>query len=334
MHAEEIASSIRGKLFQTVQLPPSDQYCSIFRVPKMLCSHNEKAFLPELVSTGPFHHENTQMQAMGNIKLECLKCLLYRTRTTELECLVKAIESIEQDCYKWYAEVPTHQRCSRLDDLVSFSFSKYKMFPAPNSARSHERHTHLLDCFRNCFVGSCTVKRPNCLAPSEWNPVMPVTELTLHEIRLNTKYGDNILDVKFEEGKMKIPTIIIEENSESVFRNLIAFEHCDLRKGYEITSYAALLDCLIKSPADALELGQKGLLRIIGLSNEDRAISMVFSTQDLCQDVNKICSSCCFEEPVAILSLSLGVVASLYLSYRQTYYTYLSHIDSKSKSAE
>ncbi|XP_035549742.1 uncharacterized protein LOC108994363 [Juglans regia] len=200
--------------------------------------------------------------------------------------------------------VPYHQQCSRLDDLVSFSFSEYKVFPAPNSARSHEKHTHLLDCFRNCLVGSCTVKRPNRLAPSERNPVMPVKELIQHGIHLIAKDGDNcILDVKFEEGKMKIPVIVIKENSESVFRNLIAFEHCDPRKGYEITSYAALLHCLIKSPEDAPHLEQKHILRIIGLSNEDRASFLNrllhnndtsfygFLYSDLCQDVNNTCHS-------------------------------------------
>ncbi|KAG6683961.1 hypothetical protein I3842_12G039500 [Carya illinoinensis] len=383
MDVEEIASSIREKLFQTYQLQPSSQYCSIFRVPKMLRRHNEKAFLPEVVSIGPFHHENTQLKAKEIIKLQYLKCLLCRTGTAKLECLVEAIDGIEQDCRECYAEVvdlsrkkfiemmvidgcfileflyryqqkregihvgeddpvfktswmprkitadllllenqipwcvldclfnlipsfkTTDQRCSRLDDLVSFSFSEYKMFPhshekhkpalldsfrnclldgsytvkrhnfsAAYSPHSHEKHTHLLDCFRNCLLdGSCTVKRHNCSAAysthshekrthlldcfgnclldgsaaSEWKRVKP--ELILHGIiPLKAKSRDNILDVKFKNGLMEIPEIVIEENTESVFRNLIAFEHCDQRKGNEITSYAALLDCLISLP--------------------------------------------------------------------------------------
>ncbi|KAG7952068.1 hypothetical protein I3843_12G040800 [Carya illinoinensis] len=403
MDAEEIASLIRGKLFPTDQLQPS--YRSIFRVPKMLSRHNEKAFLPEVVSIGPFHHENTQLQAMGNIKLEYLKCLLFRNRTTELGCLVKAIESIEQDCYKCYAEVvdlereefiemmlidgcfileflcryqqkrrgivhegeddlvfktswmprkiiadllllenqlpwcvldclfnlipsfkTTDQQCSRLDDFVSFSFSEYKMFPTPNySPQSHENHTHLLDCFRNCLLdGSCTVRR--------------------------REDGANILDVKFEEGIMKIPAIVIEENTESVFRNLIAFEHCDPSKGYEITSYAALLDCLIKSPADALHLKRKHILQNIGLSNEDTARLLCnndtsfhgFLYSDLCQNVNKICSSRWrvraaslrrdyLGEPWAVITFLLGIIASLGLSIIQTVFAILSYKASSNK---
>ncbi|KAG7952071.1 hypothetical protein I3843_12G041100 [Carya illinoinensis] len=289
MDAEEIASSIRGKLFQTDQLPPSSQHRrSIFRVPNMLRRHNEKAFMPEVVSIGPFHHGNKQLQAVENYnKLKYLICLLRRTGTAELECLVKAIDRIEEDCRKYYAEevdlsrkefiemmvidgcfileflyryqqkwrgtqgkddpgfktswmprkiiadllllenqlpwcvldclfnlMPslktTEKGCSRLDDLVFSYFSEYKMFPAPNSGRSHEKHAHLLDWFRNCLVGSCTVKRRNCSEASEWKPVKPVTELILHGIiPLKAKSRDNILDVKFKNGSMEIPEIVI-----------------------------------------------------------------------------------------------------------------------------
>ncbi|XP_042952246.1 UPF0481 protein At3g47200-like [Carya illinoinensis] len=402
MDAEEIASSIRGKLFQTDQLPPSSQHRrSIFRVPNMLRRHNEKAFVPEVVSIGPFHHGNTQLQATGNNKLKYLKCLLRRTGTAELECLVKAIDTIEQDCRKYYAEEVDLSRkefiemmvidgCFILEFLYRYQQKRrgtqgkddpgfktswmprkiivdllllenqlpWCVLDSPNSARSHEKHAHLLDWFRNCLVRSCTVKRSNCSEASEWKPVKPVTELILHGIiPLKAKSRDNILDVKFKNGLMEIPEIVIEENTESVFRNLIAFEHCDQRKGNEITSYAALLDCLIKSPADALELEQRDILRIIGLSNEDRAsfFNRLLSNNDtsfhgflhsgLCQDLNKAYSSKWtvwkarlrrdyFIGPWALMAFVLGVVFSLGLSSIQTVIAVLSYKDSNSKSAK
>ncbi|KAG7952064.1 hypothetical protein I3843_12G040400 [Carya illinoinensis] len=250
-----------------------------------------------------------------------------------LDCLFNSMPSLKT----------THQRCSRLDDLVSFSFSEYKIFPAAHSARSHEKHAQFLDCFRNCLVGSCTLKRRNYSEALEWKPVKPVTELILHGIiPLKAKSRDNILDVKFKNGLMEIPEIVIAENTES---------------GYEITSYAALLDCLIKSPADALKLEQKGILRIIGLSNEDRASFLNrllynndtsfngFLYSDLCQDVNKICSSRLglweaqmrrhyFGEPWQLITFVLGIFASFYFSLIQTFIAVLSYKDSHSKSAK
>ncbi|XP_040988736.1 UPF0481 protein At3g47200-like isoform X2 [Juglans microcarpa x Juglans regia] len=369
---EEIASSIQGKLFETSP-PPSQR--SIFRVPNRLRRHNEKAFVPQLVSIGPFHFENKELKGMEKIKLWYLKCLLNRApaeETISLVCLVKAVAlgSTEQDCRKCYAEevdvprkkfiemmildgcfileflcryqkdlmaikgeedlVPNTswmprkiladllllenqipwcvldclfnlmpylktESCSRLDDLVSSPFSKYGMFP-PSARSSTQNHKHLLDCFRNCLVGSCTITRPNCLVPLKRIPIRSVTQLCEKGFRFIAEDGENILNIKLEDNIIKMPALVIEENTESMFRNLIAYEHCDPSKGHEITSYAALLYCLIKSPTDALYLIERDIIQI-GLSNEDIASFLNrlyndigcrgFLYTDLCERVNR-----------------------------------------------
>jgi hypothetical protein len=82
----EVVSSIRGKLCQKSPIPS----CSIFRVPNKLRRHNEKAFEPELISIGPFHHGKEKLQPMQKIKLWYLHCFLNRapTKETNLECFV------------------------------------------------------------------------------------------------------------------------------------------------------------------------------------------------------------------------------------------------------
>jgi len=99
----EVTSSIQGKLCQKSPIPSK---CSIFRVPDRLRRHNEKAFEPELVSIGLFHHGKEKLQAMEKIKLWYLHCLLNRAPTTRttLKCFVEAIGRIEQECRACYAE--------------------------------------------------------------------------------------------------------------------------------------------------------------------------------------------------------------------------------------
>ncbi|XP_062175755.1 UPF0481 protein At3g47200-like [Alnus glutinosa] len=99
----EVTSSIQGKLCQKSPIPSE---CSIFRVPDRLRRHNEKAFEPELVSIGPFHHGKEKLQAMEKIKLWYLHCLIDRAPTTRttLKCFVEAIGRIEQECRACYAE--------------------------------------------------------------------------------------------------------------------------------------------------------------------------------------------------------------------------------------
>ncbi|XP_035550130.1 UPF0481 protein At3g47200-like [Juglans regia] len=437
---EELESSIREKLFQTYLPPPS--HCSIFRVPNMLRSHNEKAFLPEVVSIGPFHRENEQLQSMEITKLRYLKCLLYRTGTTELKSLVEAIQSIEQDCREYYAEVvdlgskkfiemmlidgcfileflyrykaryfgeismelkegeddpmfktswmqrkivadllllenqlpwcvlvcllklfnstTTEYGNSRLVDLVACPFLEYRMFGERNRINSPSGtlpHKHLLDCFRAQLVESCGPIETLLPLPYTWKEslmwksISSVTELLDFEIGFfaATVRDSCILDVKFEDGKMKIPEIFIEENTESLFRNLIAFEHCDPSMGTQVTSYAAILGCLIKSPADALHLKQRHILHI-GWSNElDDQASFLnrliydnhtcfpgFHYSDLCLRLNGHQSRRFnvyqatlrrdyFKDPTTFFTLVYGIAFMLFLGILQTIFAILSY---------
>ncbi|KAG6683958.1 hypothetical protein I3842_12G039400 [Carya illinoinensis] len=420
---EEITASIQDKL-HAMDLPAETFESSIFRIPDVLRRHNENAFMPKVVSIGPFHHENMQLREMEKTKLLYLNCFISRTGTEELQCLLKAVGSIKEvrlelyeglgviskqvffemmvidGCFileflcrnlenmmddpvfqnSWMPRkiiadllllenqlpwcildllcnlvLPSlktiNQCCYGLNDLVSFSFHKYRMFPssACNDEKHKYKHKHLLDCFRNYLVGSCTIPRPDCSVPSEWNPVgLTVTELLDSGVCFyKAEVGDHsILDVKFEDGKMKMPAIFIEENTESVLRNLIAFEHCDPSKGYEITSYAALLDYLIKSPADALHLQQKHILHS-GLSNEDTASFLNrllhngtslcgFLYSDLCKSVNDFKSTPLrryqatlrrdyFKDPSAVFTLVFGIAFTLFLGILQTIFTILSY---------
>ncbi|XP_018825068.1 UPF0481 protein At3g47200-like isoform X2 [Juglans regia] len=255
----------------------------------------------------------------------------------------------------------TEYQNSLLNDLVAIPFStEYRIFYYSQHRNRLGTHKHLLDCFRNSLVGSPPKNRPDQSPPAssvhrKWIPIKSVTELLDSGVGFfPAPGGGNFLDVKFEEGrKMKMPAIVIEENTESLFRNLIAFEHCDPSKGYEITSYASLLNCLIKSPADTLYLKTKDILQIIRSSNKDRASFLKrllynndtsfhgFLYSDLCQDVNKICfdrkrvwlarlKRYYFNEPKEFVNFVYGVVLSLYLSLVQTVFAILSYEASKS----
>ncbi|XP_035549982.1 UPF0481 protein At3g47200-like [Juglans regia] len=248
----------------------------------------------------------------------------------------------------------TEYQNSLLNDLVAIPFSmEYRIFYYDEHRRNRlGTQKHLLDYFRNSIVGSPPIKRPESPPASSvhpnWIPIKSVMEL----LDLGVGFfpvpdGGNFLDVKFEDGKMKIPAIFIEENTECLFRNLIAFEHCDPSKGYEITSYASLLNWLIKSPEDALHLKKKDILQIIRSSNEDKAsfLKLLYNNDtsfhgflysDLCEDVNKIYSSNWavwrarlkreyFNEPKELANFLYGVVLSAYLSLIQTVFAILSY---------
>ncbi|XP_068304071.1 UPF0481 protein At3g47200-like [Pyrus communis] len=98
---ELLASLIEKKLPQ--EFPEADPTC-IFIVPNKLGRDSENAFVPQVVPIGPYHHGGKKFEAMEQIKLWNLQCLLKREPTpdTSLVKFVKEIRSREEflrNCY-------------------------------------------------------------------------------------------------------------------------------------------------------------------------------------------------------------------------------------------
>ncbi|KAL0908693.1 hypothetical protein M5K25_023198 [Dendrobium thyrsiflorum] len=79
------------------------------------------------------------------------------------------------------------------------------------------------------------------------------------KFRRNRK-SDRFWDIKFKDGVLYIPRLIIDGGTKSRFLNLIAFEQCHLECGNQITSYFSFMDDLIDSEVDVGYLHDKGII--------------------------------------------------------------------------
>lgn len=335
-----LASSIEGKLRKESSLPTRR---SIFRIPNLLRKHNEKVFVPNLVSIGPFHHGKKNLQAMQETKLWYLHLLLQRKPTpdTNLEYFVKVIRSTEQyyrNCYeekfddlssdqfvemmvldgcflielfKVYAGELTQDKddpvwakwviLALLNDLLllenqipwrvleclfditwisgrrtlpdlalNFFYSwTFEMSPEIDGVG---KNLHLLDFIRNCLIRSFDENAENTKSFS-WQSIPSVTELLQAGVKFKRGKDNDMLNVTFKDGVMEIPPIRVQENGESLFRNLIAFEQCEpniINSTTHISSYAFLMDNLINSSKDIEFLVEKEIMQTF-LSSEDTA---------------------------------------------------------------
>ncbi|GFS44987.1 hypothetical protein Acr_00g0093410 [Actinidia rufa] len=76
------------------------------------------------------------------------------------------------------------------------------------------------------------------------------TELHAAGIKFVKSQDPCILKIEFHEnGELRIPQLKVNEWTETLFRNLIAFEQCDHEPEY-ISSYIIFLDSLINTPMD------------------------------------------------------------------------------------
>ncbi|KAK1319567.1 putative UPF0481 protein [Acorus calamus] len=102
-----------------------------------------------------------------------------------------------------------------------------------------------------------------------WIPT--TTELEDAGVKFQVKKNaTSFLDVTFHDGLMEIPTLELYDSSESILRNLIAFEQCYPNTGCHVTSYTHFMDFLVNSPHDISILQQKEII-LNWLSGEEEA---------------------------------------------------------------
>ncbi|KAI3922194.1 hypothetical protein MKX01_005883 [Papaver californicum] len=110
----------------------------------------------------------------------------------------------------------------------------------------------------------------NTAYASSWKYIPSVTELKRAGVRFKKGSTEgSVLDIKFNDGVLVIPPIIIQDKTDLLFRNIIAYEQCSDGRDMYMTSYAFLMDSLIDSAQDVEMLRNKGIITNILGSDED-----------------------------------------------------------------
>ncbi|XP_058194518.1 UPF0481 protein At3g47200-like [Rhododendron vialii] len=158
--------------------------------------------------------------------------------------------------------------------------------------------------------------------------------------------SQSLKDITFEAGKLRLPPIVVDDTTESMFLNLIIFERFHVGVGNEVTSYLFFMDSIIDSAKDVSLLQDKGIIQ--NALGSDKAVAELFNTisKDATLDpassldlvhktVDKYCKQRCnkwranakhtyFTNPWAIISVIAAFVLFT-LTILQTIYSMLSY---------
>ncbi|XP_009766378.1 UPF0481 protein At3g47200-like isoform X2 [Nicotiana sylvestris] len=156
-------------------------------------------------------------------------------------------------------------------------------------------------------------------------------ELNEAGIRFKKSKTGSLKDISFHGGILKLPLIVVDDATESMFLNLIAFERLHVGAGNEVTSYIFFMDNIIDNVKDVSLLHSCGIIQ--NAIGSDNAVAKLFNSlsKDITLDpdssldlVHKLVSDYCkypwnewranlihtyFRSPWAILS----VVAAIFL---------------------
>ncbi|CAL9246952.1 unnamed protein product [Arabidopsis halleri] len=182
--------------------------------------------------------------------------------------------------------MPTDEPLSKTDD----SLESDKFFNP--IADKDKGELHCLDVFRRNLLRPCSKPEPR-LSRRRWSwktrvadkrqqqLIHCVTELREAGIKFRRRKTDRFWDIRFENGYLEIPKLLIHDGTKSLFSNLIAFEQCHIDSSNDITSYIIFMDNLINSPEDVSYLHYCGIIEH-WLGN-DYEVADLFNR--LCQEV-------------------------------------------------
>ncbi|GAB4835921.1 hypothetical protein Ancab_000840 [Ancistrocladus abbreviatus] len=135
---------------------------------------------------------------------------------------------------------------------------------APRELRSESKH--LVDFLLACYLPSSP--RPEPVGPDNLPFCFSVSYLHKAGVKIVPAKESSLLDITFYEGVLRIPEIMIQDSTESLWKNLLVFEQCHYYVDSYIIEYLILLDLLIDDPKDVEILIKKGIVTN-GLGNNE-----------------------------------------------------------------
>ncbi|KAI3950147.1 hypothetical protein MKW92_044461 [Papaver armeniacum] len=133
---------------------------------------------------------------------------------------------------------------------------------------------------------------------NSWKSIPSVTKLKRAGVRFVVgSTNGSFLDIKFKDGVMEIPPMVIDYETDTLIRNLIAYEQSsDGKVAYYMTSYGFLMESLINSGEDVRVLRKQGILKNHLSSDQVGAVRFKkfclkvpianFNYSELCDQVN------------------------------------------------
>ncbi|KAL6622835.1 hypothetical protein ACP70R_032714 [Stipagrostis hirtigluma subsp. patula] len=380
---------------------------SIYRVPACIKDLNRKAYQPQVVSLGPFHHGEPQLLPMDAHKRRSLFAAAVGDAAERLEGAYQGLGDewrgeafvelmVTDGCFLlevmrtasgWEANdydaddpvfsahgllytVPYIRRdmlmienqlpllvLDRLlavetgktenDDLINRMVLRFLSPTAWPLATGVGLALHPLEVLRRSLLYGPTPAPHR--APLESPPddiIRSAEELYDAGVRFKRSQTSSLLDIRFHGGTLHLPPIAVDDTTESMLLNLMAFERLHAGAGNDVTAYVFFMDSMVDSARDVALLAAGRIVQ--NTVGSDRAVAKLFNglsrdvvlePQGALDEVHRRVNAYCrkpwnrwranlvhtyFRSPWSFLSLAAAVFL-LVMTVMQTVYTVLQY---------
>ncbi|KAJ0809534.1 hypothetical protein HanPI659440_Chr01g0016471 [Helianthus annuus] len=280
---------------------------SFYMALRTLRDLSPSSFNPQVVSIGPLHREDEKVQAFEVRKTSYLIDLMRRAKSPQEEilklCVEKVYTSIEKikACYVWTKayenQIPFFIlneifQCTVLEfspndsllELIGPVLAFVNIFKERvkiNNISVNNTH-HILSLLHQCYKPPDNIKKgelPESTIPSVVNleraevnfkPNKDPTWLMRMEVEL---YMFPCFFGSLSKPTLRIPELMLHDSTETLLRNLIAYEQSGRTHSY-VTSYAIAMDLLVDTQEDVAKLVDSGVL-VNSMGSNDEAANII-----------------------------------------------------------
>ncbi|XP_059435428.1 uncharacterized protein LOC132168455 [Corylus avellana] len=260
---------------------------------RALCKQNEKAYTPQVISIGPLLHGDKRLETNENLKVKHFKRFVHKPKDTlNVEDLVSTIRIWKGDvrcCYAKTIQFSSNDIVKMILVNVTFIIEFFMIL---------ENATwRALDLLRT-FSLPQPHQLPERIEDNQLTHLYSVSQLYEAGVKFKVSSSKCLLDLKFTKGVLEIPCLTLVKPTESIVRNILAFEQCHYPDDAYITDYFHVLDFLIDTTKDVDLLVRKRILHNrLGDSNavatlvNSLCVDLLYSNVNsnylrLCQDLN------------------------------------------------
>ncbi|EHA8589203.1 UPF0481 protein [Cocos nucifera] len=201
---------------------------------------------------------------------------------------------------------------------------------------------HPLDVYRKSLLyGTPPLSPPLPVLPQSFEVLRSAVELRESGVKFRKSKTNSLADIDFKDGVLSLPQITVDDNTECMLLNIVAFEHLHVGTTSEVTSYVCFMDEVIDSAKDVSLLHRKDITK--NATGSDKSVAELFgslskevTTDRHCRlryvrwQVNQYCKTKWhtwravlrhryFSNPWSVISL-IGAILIILLAAAQTFY--------------
>ncbi|PKU82917.1 UPF0481 protein [Dendrobium catenatum] len=157
---------------------------------------------------------------------------------------------------------------SGIGDVHCLIKAFYNLPSASPEDRIMDECFHILDMYRKILTSKGEY------LPSYEENIQPATRLKNAGVSFCKSKTNSFRDISFNGGILSLPQLKVDDTTESLFLNLIAFERLHATAGNEVTAYVFFMNDLINTVDDVALLRKEEIIK--GLVGSDDNIFKIF----------------------------------------------------------